>query len=300
MILEAVVYGLLLPLLAAAAVLIAASRLGRGGRAVAVSVALVVGFVVGNHFRPVAKYQIDADRPFAAGEYAVEVVHAVSGVPEETPHPPARYWLPWAVLFAASVGLLARVPKVPTVVGHLMRALACIFVARLLVQPSLRAELPWLWFAFVAIVLAEWELLDAFGKDLLWLPWGMGLVFLAAGAVLLHAHTAMLADLATFVAGSCFGVALAVRWAGTDVRGVVPVAAVALPGLMLDGQRSTYSDVPATAFMLVALAPLALAPLLLLPETWRRWRTLAGLGLMLLVAGGAVFLAWWAEPLSFD
>lgn len=126
------------------------------------------------------------------------------------------------------------------------------------------------------------------------------MVFLAAGAVLLHAHTARMTDLATFVAGGCLGVAVAARWAGADLRGIAPVAAVALPGLLLDGQQSTYSEVPWYSFALVALAPLAPAPLVLLPERYRRWRAFAGLGLLFVTAGAAVFLAWWAEPLSFD
>lgn len=300
MILDAIAFGLLLPLLAAGVILLAACRMGKGGRAVAATAAIVIGFAVGNHFRPAAEYRFDADRPLALGEFASEVVHAVSGVPEETPHPPARYWLPWAVLFAVVIGSIARAPKVPSVVGHLLRVVVVVFVARLLVQPSLRVEVPWLWAAFAAIVLAEWELLEALVGDGGWLPWGLGFVFLAAGAVLLHAHTARLTDLATFLGGSCFGVALAARWTGADLRGVSPVAAVSLPGLMLIGQRSTYSEVPTASFALVALAPLVLTPLLLLPGRHRRWRVFAGLGLLLVTAGAAVFLAWCAEPLSFD
>ena len=299
MILDAVAFGLLLPLLAAGVVLLAASRMGKGGRAVSSTAALVVGFVVGNHFRPAAEYRFDADRPLALGEFAAEVVHAVSGVSSGTLHAPERYWLPWAVLFAVGVGLLAHAPKVPRIVGHLLRVVVAVLVARLLAQPSLRPDVPWLWAAFAAVVLAEWELLDTVAEGA-WLSWGLGFVFLAAGAVLLHAHTARLTDLATFVAGSCFGVALAVRWTGADVRGIAPVAAVALPGLMLIGQQSTYSEVPTASFALVALAPLVLTPLLLLPERHRRWRVFAGLGLLLATAGAAVFLAWWAEPLSFD
>ena len=299
MIFEAVAFGLLLPLLAAGVVLVAVARLGKGGRAVAATVALVAGFAVGNHFRPAAEYRIDADRPLALGDFTSEILHAVSGVPDEKPHPPARYWLPWAALFAGAIGLIARVPKLPSVVGHLLRALTAVLVARLLVGPGLRAEVPWLWATFAAVVLAEWELLDALGKDG-WLPWGLGLVFLSAGAVLLHAHTARMTDLATFVAGGCLGVAFVARWAGADLRGIAPVAAVALPGLLLDGQQSTYSEVPWYSFALVALAPLALAPLVLVPERYRRWQAFAGLGLLLAAAGVAVLLAWWAEPLSFD
>lgn len=125
-------------------------------------------------------------------------------------------------------------------------------------------------------------------------------MFLAAGAVLLHAHSARLTDLATIVAGSYFGVALAAWWTGAGVRGAAPIAAVSLPGLMLVGQQSTYSEVPVAGFALVALAPLALAPLLLVPSRLRRARTLAGLGLLLATVAAAVFLAAWSEPLSFE
>jgi hypothetical protein len=263
---EVLAYALLLPLLAAGAVLAAASRMGKGGRAVGAVAAVVAGFLVGNHFREAAEYRIDSE------------------------HPPARYWLPWAALLAAGVGPVARSSR-------LTRALVAVLVARLLVPP----DLPWLWAAFAAAVLAEWELLDAFGEGSgSWLPLGLGLVFLAAGAVLIHAHSARLTDLATIVAGSTFGLAVAAWWTGADVRSALPIAAVSLPGLMLVGQQSTYSEVPTASFALAGLAPLALALLLVLPQRLRGARTFAGLGLLLAAVGVAVFLAACAEPLSFE
>ena len=266
---EVVAYGLFLPLLAAGIVLAAASRMGLGGRAVGAVAAVVVGFAVGNHYRQAAEYRVEWE------------------------HPPARYWLPWAALLAAGVGSIAR--PLP-VVGRLARVLVAGLIARLLVP-----DLPWLGVAFAAAVLAEWELLDRFGEEFGGLlPLGLGVVLLAAGAVLIHAHSARLTDLATILAGSFFGVALATWGARAEVRGAVPIAVVSLPGLMLVGQQSTYSEVPATSFALAALAPFALALLLLVPRRFWRARLLLGLGLLFATAGAAVLLAAWAEPLAFE
>jgi hypothetical protein len=266
---EVIAYGLLLPLLAAGVVMVAASRMGKGGRAVGAAVAVVAGFLVGNHFQQAVEYRIEWERPHAWD------------------------WLPWAALLAAGVGPMAR--PLP-VVGRLVRALVAVLVAHLLVP-----DLPWLGAALAAAILAEWELLDRFGEEAGgWLPLGLGVVFLAAGAVLIHAHSARLTDLSVIVAGSYFGVALAARWTGADVRSAVPIAAVSLPGLLLVGQQSTYSEVPVASFALAALAPLVLALPLFVPRRLRRPRTFLGLGLLLAAVGAAVFLAAWAEPLSFD
>ena len=142
-------------------------------------------------------------------------------------------------------------------------------------------------------------MLDTFAEDSPgWMAFGLGIVCAAGGVVLIHAHSAMLMDLALFMAGSWFGVALAAWWTGADVRSAAPIAAVSLPALMLVGQQSTFSDVPLLSFALVALAPLGLAPLLL--PALRRRRGVVGLVLLLLASGVAVVLADCAESLSFD
>ena len=304
LVIEILSFGVFLPLVVAGAVLYAAARLLKRGGPIGAVLAVVAGFLVGNHFRPAAEYRIDSDRPLAVGELASEVYHAVGGgaelSDEPVPHPPARYWLPWAALLASIAGVVARAPRVPLVGGWLMPGLVAVLVARLMVPPSLRLELPWLWPAFAAVVLAGWGLLDGFAEDSSgWVPFGIGMVFAAGGVVLIHAQSARLTDLAIVLSGSWFGLALAAWWTGADVRSAVPVAAVSLPALMLVGQQSTYSDVPLASFALVALAPLGLVPLLL-PALRRRRGAFVGLGLLLLTSMIAVILAVRAESLSFD
>ena len=305
MIREILLQGVIPPIVAAGSVLFVTSRLGKRLVPIGAMLAVVVGFVVGNHFRSATEYRIDSERPLALGEWGAEVYHAVLGTPEASEdaprHPPAHYWLVWSALIAGVVGAIAGIPGVPVAIGWLARVIVCAFVARLLVPASLRAELPWLWPTFAAVVLAEWALLDKLGEEPRgWLPLGIGLVFSAGAAVLIHAHEARLTDLATILAGCWFGVAIAV-WMGANARSAAPIAAVALPGLMLVGQQSTFSEVPLTSFVAMALAPLALVPLLL-PALRRRKKTLAlvGLGLLLIVVGTAIVLAARAESLDFE
>ncbi len=298
LVIETLSLGLLLPFVVAGAGLFTATRILKRGGPIGAVLAVVAGFAVANHFRPALEYRLDSERPLAE-----EIRHAVGGgvdlSEEPAPHPPARYWFPWAALVASTVGVVARVPRVPLVVGWTMRGLVAVLVARIIVPPSLRAESAWLWPAFAAVVSAGWALLDWFGEDSPgWMAFGLGMVFAAGGVVLIHAQSARLTDLALFMAGSWFGVALAAWWTGADVRSAAPIAAVSLPALMLVGQQSTFSDVPLLSFALVALAPLGLAPLLL--PALRRCRGVVGLVLLLLASGVAVVLAVCAEPLSFD
>ena len=308
MILSALFFGVFLPLVTGCVVLLVASRVGSRKGAVGALLAVVAGFLVGNYFREAAPYRIDSERPFALGEWVSEVGYAVSNtLDEENPHPPARYWLPWVAAFAGLVGWMVRAPNVSAAIGWAIRAAVSLFVARLLGPTALRAEHAWLWPVFATAVLWMWGILDALGEDSRgWLPFGIGMVFTAAAIVLIHAHFGKFTDLATVAAGSWFGVALAAWWTRADVRGAIPVAAVMLPGLMLEGQQSTFSEIPASSFVLAALAPLALSPLVialrLSPALWKRtWLVaLVGLLLMAVAAGSAVQFALSAESISLE
>ena len=136
---EILSFGVLLPFVVAGAVLFAATRITKRGGPLGAVLAVVAGFLVGNHFRPAAEYRFDAEHPLAIGELTAEIRHAVGDgaelSDEPIPHPPARYWLPWAALLASIVGVVARAPRVPLVVGWLMRGLVAVLAARLLVPP---------------------------------------------------------------------------------------------------------------------------------------------------------------------
>jgi hypothetical protein len=106
---------------------------------------------------------------------------------------------------------------------------------------------------------------------------------------------------ATILGASLFGIAVAARQQA-DAGTAAPAVAVLLPGLLLTGQNTTFSEVPLTSFLLVALAPLALLPTLLPP--FRRWE---GIGLRILQLTlilaplvVAVVLAMQAESLEFE
>jgi hypothetical protein len=78
--------------------------------------------------------------------------------------------------------------------------------------------------------------------------------------------------------------------------------AIFLPGLLLTGLHDSSSKVPLRSFLLVGLAPLALAPLAL-PFLARQagWKaSLAGLMLPLIPAAVGVYLAFQQESLEFD
>jgi hypothetical protein len=126
--------------------------------------------------------------------------------------------------------------------------------------------------------------------------------FGAAAVVLLHAHTAKLTDVATLAGASLAGLAAGAWQRQSDAGGMAPGVAVLLPGVLLVGQQGTVSEtLPASAFAVAALAPLA-ASVLLLPGAsrltgWRR--AAAGVLLVLVPAGMAVALAVTNESLDF-
>ncbi len=282
------IFAMLIPLLVAGAFFFVSSRLvPRCGDLVGGALALVVGILVGNYFLgAIIKFTFGPDDTFSVVEFfqglSRSVLPPVEGQPRGmTP----RYWLPWSVFIASLVGLVARLPRLPLALAWLLRTAAAVLAARLLVEDSLRTEHPWLWPAFAVAVLALWALLESLAKESRggWTSFAIGFVFMAAGAVLIHAHSALLTEIASLFAAVFFGVAIAAWLRKADASAVAPVAAVALPGLMLLGQQLTFSEVPLSCFMLIALAPLALVPLLLLQVKAASGKALVLVGVVLLL-----------------
>jgi len=195
-------------------------------------------------------------------------------------------------------------PGVSVALGWALRGMVSAHAAWLITPGDLRGEHFWAPLVLAVVVAAQWALLERLGN----LPRG-GFVALAlvpaamvAAAVLIHAHTARLSDLATVLMGSLLGTGTVALVMGREAAGIAPAAAVLLPGLLLSGQHETFSEVPKTSFVLSALSPLMLAPLLI--PVWRRnqpkglW--VMQIALLLLPMVAAIWLAAHYESLDFE
>jgi hypothetical protein len=307
MVLEIGFQALLVPFVVAAAVVLIAGRYPRrGGQLAGGALAIIAAFLAGNYFRHAVEFRFDADRPFALLEFFRAAWRSlVAAGDPETPLLPARYWLPWATLVGIVADLAVSHRRVPAIAAWIVRALAIGVAARLLVPPSLREEMPWLWPGLFACILGNWSLIDYFSRTSRagWLPVGFAGLSLAAATVLIHAHSARFTDIATILAGGWLGVAAPAYWRRSEEAGASgPVAAITLPALMLIAQQSTFSEVPTVSFALVALAPLALFPLIFVKAEHRQSGrfVIAGWTLVLMPAALAVALAMRAETLSFE
>lgn len=278
----------------------------------AAALALMVGFVAGNHLRGAVEYRLDSERLLTPADLAAAFRDTfVPPQSEDAPlPPPARYWLPWTAGLALLGGLLARV--VPAVAGWPIRIALAGLATALGVSADLREGFPWFAPAFFAVVLVEWLVLERAGEASKrngeeetvanrWLaPLAAGMTFGAACIVLLHAHSARFVDIATIMA-ACLGTIALLAWlTKTDPASAAPGVAVMLPGLMLVGYQDTFSEVPTASFATIALAPLTLAPLLLPGVRRSRWALPLLAGLLIAVLAIGVGLAMRAESLSFE
>jgi hypothetical protein len=222
------------------------------------------------------------------------------------PVPPASSsWnrLPWASLAALWIGRVARLPTLPPATGALLRAGTAILIAWLVLPADLRHDNDWLAPAFAALIFAQWSLLERVAAEAPGgsVPFCLAVVFLGAGAVLIHASAARGMDSAAALASALAGVALVAWWWRADAGGAVPASAVMLPGLLLMAQQESEL-VPWYAFLLPALAPLLLVEAL--PTNhWQgtRWRLLRLAVMLLLVLipiVAAVAIAHAAAPMD--
>ena len=100
----------------------------------------------------------------------------------------SRLWLPWCVVLAGIAGTIGRLPWMPMTILRVAAALAATI---LLVSPAIQAEASWLAPIFALVLVAEWELIDAIGRQEPGgaLPVSLAIVFGAAAVVIIHAHT---------------------------------------------------------------------------------------------------------------
>jgi hypothetical protein len=157
--------------------------------------------------------------------------------------------------------------------------------------------------ALVVAMLALWVALDGVARDRAGSEVAayLAAAFLAAGVVLLYHHTARFMDIAVMCGCAAAGVALAAFPTRADTSGLVPLAVVGLPGLMLHGRYLVESQVPVTSFWLVALAPLALLPFLIPVVGRQSRRFVVPLRALLVIAPliAAVVLAAQHEQVAF-
>lgn len=291
-----------LPAAAGAALVMAAALcLGRWAAALGSAAAVAAGFAFANY-------------TFKALDWAVpgRVIPWVRGADD-----PAWYGMPRAAAILLAVGLLSRWLGLAAARyldarywwgAHLLvwaaRVGAVAVVAPGLVPDALAAEHVWVRPAFVAAVLGIWAALDGVaradaGSEV---AAYLAAAFLAAGAVILYAHSARFMDLAVMCGCAAFGVAVATFPTRADASGAAPLGAIGLPALLLNGRYLTESQVPVGSFVLVALAPLALLPFLL-PVVARqpKWVVIPLRALLVLAPlVAAVVLAAQHETLAFE
>ena len=270
-ILQGAGYSGLLPMAAAAIVFLAWLFVPRGAYFGAV-LAVIVGFAAANHFRdavdprilPVADAANDGDAkpadpnldPAAVGWAAATSLGGPS-IGEATVTP--RLWLPWCIVLAGVAGTIGNLPWMPTA---LLRVAAALAATILLVSPANHSEASWLAPVFALVLVAEWELVETVGRQSPggMLPLSLAIVFGAAAVVILHAHTARYADSALILAACCLGITITAALRHGDASGLAPIAAVAVPGLVLVVRSQTESLIPIAGFAAIALAPLGLVP----------------------------------------
>ncbi len=253
---------------AVAASLLVALLLGRLGRAkslpLTAALAITAGVLAGNHFRELLSWRIDADQPLTWSGWRASLEASLEPMPPQdeaspAPIPRAFYWLPWLGLLAMLVELLV-VRWADSGVAWSLRAMVALLAGRLLTPQALRWEHPWTPWALGLAILVQWGLSSTLCRR-----WRDGLVgvvqlgaLLAAAAVILHAHSALLTDLTLLVAMALVGPLLAAWLFSGDASSASAAAALALPGLVLIAQQETFSEVPLRAFLLAGLAPVVL------------------------------------------
>ncbi|HJZ57400.1 MAG TPA: hypothetical protein VKE74_20695 [Gemmataceae bacterium] len=253
--------------------------LGRWAGALGSAVAVVVAFAWAN---------------FTFTELKWEKTHYL--IPWKPDDPDRAWlWLPRAALVLVIVGLVSR--WVGLIAGRLLtkpvvnyfgsdaiperegrywwganlltwapRAAAVLVVSGWLISERVASEMPLLRWELAGVMLLSWVALDGVARggasgQVAAYQWAM---FLAAGAILIYAHSLSFMEIANVLAFAMLGVAVAAGSGRADASGAVPAGVAFLPGLMLAARQSLAdNNVPANSFWLIALAPVVLLPFLI-------------------------------------
>jgi hypothetical protein len=267
-----------------------------GGAALGFLAAVIGGPTLGHWFYDLIRFAREGSEAKDLFEFWFSLTLA--------PMPPSSAWsrLPWAALAALCVGRLTR--EAPAADAWLVRGATAFALAWWIVpEHTLEAIAWWIVPALAAAMLLNWMLLDYLASKPIdgSVALGVFACFFAASVVLLHASIARLSEPAVVIASAFAGLAVVAFWRGIDTSGAMPAAAVVLPVLSLTGQQeSVVEAVPMGAYVLTALAPLALVfalPFTHWPTVWlMAWRFV----LVAIPLSGAIALAMQAGPLQFE
>jgi len=94
---------------------------------------------------------------------------------------------------------------------------------------------------------------------------GLAAALFGASIVILHGHTASIAEAITIPAAALVGIAIVAAIARVEVTGALPGLCVMLPACLLIGATEADSEVPSYAFALAGLAPLTVGLMALPP-----------------------------------
>ncbi len=252
-----ILVGLVLPVVVCAATLLGAWRPWRpdmpiGGRLWGGAVALGLAFVP-----------------------AFLAVERWPGVP---PHV-TWHWIAWLVpvaMIAGVVDALVRWPRPLRLLGAATLAAVC---GRALVGDWVDHAWPWrgMTAAVIAVVAVSVNA-AAERRPGASVPLSLCVAALGASVVLISSGSAKLAQLAGALA-ACLGVAVVLAWWRPIVslsRGGTAVVSVLLPGLVLSGYFSSFSEIPPWVYVLAAVAPAFTWPAALIRlEGLRAWQATA-------------------------
>ena len=236
MLVKQLLWGVVLPALAAIAVFLASCRLWRrprrGPGTWAGALGLGAGYVTGH----LALFSWPGLAPKESWE-----------------------WMPHVAAAATAAGMLITSARVPRRVGCGIALLVAIGAAWVLVPQWQESRLAWM-VALAGTALALWiALLTLAERTSVVSPSLVVLIAAVAAALVLErAATARFAQLAGVLAASAGG-CLVVAPLGSVAKlgpGLAGTGAVLLVGLMFTGHFNHFSDVPAVCFFLVAAAPL--------------------------------------------
>ncbi len=193
--------------------------------------------------------------------------------------PAVRVGHRWLVPVAAVAGLADALFRWPTPLRLLGAAALAAVCGRALVGDWV--DHAWAWRGVTAAVIAVVAVsvnAAAERRPGAAMPLSLCVAALGASVVLIGSGSAKLAQLAGALA-ACLGVAVALAWWRPTVslsRGAVAVVAVLLPGLVLGGYFSSYSEIPQWVYVLAAVAPACTWPAAMIRlEGLRDWQATA-------------------------
>ena len=230
---------------------------------------MAIGVVNGNYFGGAIEWRFPSEFTWTWQDFCAALGWPAGPASQEEPAylPAARFWLPWLAGLAMAIELLAKLPGLRGIVGWLPRLLAAWLAGRLLTPPDWHIQEPMVPWLLSAAIILNWFVLSTLARH--WqdgtLALGLAACSAAAGAVLvLQADSARFMDMALFLFAALLGIALVVWARPGNTSPAAAAVATFLPGLMLIGYHGLSREVMPSPrnFLLIALAPLALVPIL--------------------------------------